>query len=97
MSQKSWTDQPDVVATMPVAFSVFVESIGQSVEVRKGSAGEFTVTIGNLFGSQTILAPDVNSLLLLLGRTFGSKRGQTHTLPEGCELLDSPKPEERVA
>lgn len=57
-------------------------------EVRR-IGGKFTVTVGDLFQSQTVWCPDVDVMLAVLNRALNGRRNQP--LPDGAELLQAPK------
>lgn len=84
--EKTWTDQPDLVLDGDVA--CHGTSSNGAWEVRR-IGGKFTVTVGDLFQSQTVWCPDVDVMLVVLNRALNGRRNQP--LPEGAELLQAPK------
>jgi hypothetical protein len=72
-SKKTWTDQPDVVTTCDMLGTVRVKD--QCVELRKvHGSSEVYLTVGNLFGSQTIYVPTERCALEILISISNGKR-----------------------
>lgn len=89
-SDKKWHDQPDCVLEADDVCSV---SVGELiVEVRKERSGTYLVTTGTLFGSQTIRCENVDAVFAVIQIANDGKRKGGVDVPEGCELLDNPKP-----
>ena len=79
--KKGWDDQPDIVRTAKPLFKTNFGSM--VVELRKEGA-KFYVSIGNLFGSQTLFTEDLEMAFKLLEI---AKEGKQVGLPEGVTLL----------
>lgn len=86
--KKNWQDQPDVVTSMrPLAGTFTVSTVHgpKIVEVRESALGRF-VSMGNLFGSETLRCPDDRSVYALL-----AELGKDNpALPVGCEVVSNP-------
>lgn len=80
---KSWTDQPDVceIAEVLCTFSITRKDDMHQVEVRHLN-GDFYLTFGNLFGSQTVRAQDGQSAFRVI-----KVAGISTKLPDGCVLM----------
>ena len=74
---KTWTDQPDEVAGTPILTSIYMTNIGQSVEVRGDFERSRYITIGNLFGSQTVRAVGSDQVIKILGAIAKLTEGDT--------------------
>ena len=93
MTARTWTDQPAVCEQAAVLWSLHVPDVG-IVEIRGMPAPEdpklhnreYLVSVGNLFGQQTVRCYGEDKLFELLRAT--SLKGKNGvTLPTGCELL----------
>jgi hypothetical protein len=80
---KSWTDQPDACehAEVLCTFSITRKGDMHQVEVRHNN-GDFYLTFGNLFGSQTIRAQDGMAAFRVI-----RVAGISNKLPDGCVLM----------
>jgi hypothetical protein len=88
MHEKSWTDQPNEVENCKIIGEfqikdkvVQIRSIPQDSPVPMNS--KYYVTIGNLFGSETILCATADLALYLI---CNLKKGLK--LPDGCKLVE---------
>lgn len=84
--EKRWVDQPDCVEGARVLLHQYVGE-AQSVEIRRKDDMYF-LSVGNLFGSQTVLCPSSESTfecLDLVSRAALNK--QTITVPRSCTLI----------
>lgn len=89
---KHWTDQPDAVTEAEPLSRFFLSGPGQSVEVRQiGFNDGLFVTVGNLFGSQTIQVPDAKTAFQVIGAMADLENGQTIKISRfpGAEILDA--------
>ena len=86
-TEKTWTDQPDIVEGAPVALN-FLANNGTTIEVRP-LPGEprFLVTAGTLFQSQTVIAGDCAAMLAVIDRALNGRRGKPAELPMNCSLV----------
>jgi hypothetical protein len=92
--EKQWEDQPDHVLSTPRLALVYVGD-GFSAEIRHGPAGTY-LTVGNLFGSQTVKPPDLVEAVRLLGRVDPDdvvKVPQAWLIDGGGVELIKPEPE----
>lgn len=88
---KSWTDQPDELTECPILCSFSLERKGDhhSVEVRHAGNSlvttqpGFYLTFGNLFGSQTVYAPDGIAAFTVIRLA-----GISNKLPDGCKVMN---------
>ena len=90
MFGKTWTDQPAVVEQAEPVASIRVGG-ARRVEIRAETAGSYLLTIGTLFGSQTLRCPDARAAFRMLGRAaeLSEKRDvKPEKPPAGCVLLD---------
>lgn len=91
MYKKHWTDQPDAVTEAEPLSRFFLSGPGQSVEVRQiGYNDGLFVTVGNLFGSQTIKVPDAKTAFRVVGAISALDSGQTLKISSfpGVEILE---------
>jgi hypothetical protein len=89
-----WTDQPRICTRCPVVARIRLEGISAEVRgpVREDldakHHGRFLVTVGGLFGSQT-LSCKAEVAFVVLDMTSREKRGdRTMDLPLGAELIE---------
>jgi len=64
---RRWKDQPAEVAAADQLFSAFV--YGSIIAAALAPNGTYYVTVGTLFGSQTVRCEDARTALVVLGRT----------------------------
>lgn len=86
----SWEDQPADLLQCPILVrGLSLE--GKIIEVRKFPTNEMRyVTVGNLFGSQTVECATADVALLVLGAIVSVLRQDTPlSVPEGARLLGS--------
>lgn len=83
---RTWTDQPDVVAGLPVSASLYLRS--RSVEIRKAAGGAYYVTQGNLFGSETLFCKDADAMLRAL-QVIGHAGDKPVEVPQGCVVVSN--------
>lgn len=84
---KSWNDQPDMVQEAQVLCDVFLEKRCATLQVRKLNSSYY-VTVGTLFGSQTIECPNADSVFSLIEIASRVKANdQPKDLPSGFKLL----------
>jgi hypothetical protein len=85
----TWTDQPIEVADGLIVCRFFANS--QTFEVRKAKGGVWYLTVGNLFGSQTLkcYAPEVVFDAIDAGTSVSVKEGRSVGLPAGAELISA--------
>ena len=81
-----WADQPREVVDLPVVCKFYASP--RLIEVRKGAQGWYYVTIGNLFGSETIecASTDVAWEVVDLA-TSVDEDGPKAKLPLGAEIM----------
>lgn len=90
LRKKDWTDQPDeLVGVKRIArFTIMaVQGIGALTACVYKQKCSYYLTIGNLFGSETIKTDDLEKVFFLVSRAsygFTSMR-----LPPGCEKLEN--------
>lgn len=84
---RHWKNQPKACEGCPVRFSAFFH--GSSVEVREESSGtSWLVTVGNLFGSQTVRVRTTADLLYTLQLAAREERPEGgFNRPKAIELL----------
>jgi len=86
--EKQWTDQPDCVLGCVIFLHIYVGDRG--VEVRKDENNDcWYITVGNLFGSQTLRAANCEAVLRVV-HWVGNKRLHSKApveVPSGCELV----------
>ena len=81
---KTWDDQPDEVEDVPIRATLSLGD-GLHAEVRNGGRSQpYFLTVGNLFGSQTVKCPDADGVLTVLGI---ARSGKTSALPNDADLL----------
>jgi len=91
MHKKNWTDQPDEVTRAEPICSMFLKMPGISVEVRRiDYETAYFLTTGNLFGSQTIKAPDANTVFRILDKIAHMSNGATLEIEKfpGVEIME---------
>lgn len=83
--EKTWTDQPDEVMAGHILCSFYLKEHG-GVEVRRDRYTErLWLTMGNLFGSQTVRCRDALVVLEVIHRISECKPGkQVAKLPDGA-------------
>lgn len=88
-NEKGWEDQPDAVLAFPVVMCLRTTQV---IEVRAGErpeephvSREYLVTIGNLFGSQTLRAWGEDKLFEVIRIATSDKR--TADLPSNVEVV----------
>ena len=86
--KRSLTDQPEILEGAEVLVDFFAKQVGARFEVRK-TDGAFFLTTGNLFGSQTVKAPDAESVLRVIGLAMNRDEGSEApvALPDECEIM----------
>lgn len=90
---KTWNDQPDQISNLPIAFDFYNGE--RHVEVRAGAEPEdpalelrcYYVSVGNLFGSQTVRLHGEDKLFEVLRLASSTKRGKKTDLPSGVKVL----------
>lgn len=82
---KTWEDQPELCTGAPVVASMWLNE--HAVEVRELAGGRFAVTLGNLFGSQTLLCADALVVLRLLHLMSNNNAGKRISPPDGAEIV----------
>lgn len=88
---RSWTDQPAELEEMPVrcTFQVRAGSNTLQAEVRgAGAKGPFYITVGTLFGSETVKCRDIDTLFTTIDVV--NRTRPPYTLPDGATLISSP-------
>lgn len=85
MSDRTWTDQPTIVEGIPIRVSCFAH--GRSLEIRSDDAERHYVTIGNLFGSQTVSCPSLMEALRVFNVAANAAKHPQLELPDGCKLV----------
>lgn len=91
MTDRRWSDQPvfvlrgEVLATFRLDRDY--EKTKLLVEVRRYPDGKFSLTAGNLFGSETIECTDTRAVFAAID---GIAHGRNE-LPRGCELATAAK------
>jgi hypothetical protein len=82
----TWLDQPETVTVLPLAFRAFVHD--RIIEIRSdGVAMEAYITVGNLFGSQTVRCDTLYIAVKMAHSIAQLKKGRTLDLLPGVELL----------
>lgn len=88
--EKTWTDQPDEVLQADIVAHSIAVGKTHHAEIRKRSDdGRYYLTIGTLFGSQTIVADNADVAWVVLNEmTRDLKyRGENRKIPAGARLL----------
>lgn len=106
MSKRNWTDQPEYLEAGEVLFHTYFSETHRSVEVRyvpsvkQGpSVAELTehpglyVSMGNLFGSETVKCDDYLTVFKVLQMAASNKKATS--MPPGVELIASPKGDDK--
>ena len=94
MSPTTWNDQPAAVEALPIALSAFMHD--KIVEIRSdGVAPEAFVSVGNLFGSQTLRCDSLFTAVRLAHAIAQAKKGRALDPPPGTELLPNVKKGDR--
>lgn len=84
--EKSWTDQPDTVEESRVVFKAYFNS--RLVEVRDAGGGWYLVSVGNIFGSQTLSCASAAVTFQVLEKIANRADDDTRmTLPYGTEVI----------
>ena len=81
---KTWTHQPDQVIDAPVCVIINCWRDAM-IEVRKTAEGRYLVTVGNLFGSETVDCGTDADLVFELMHKFN--RGKLQVLPSGATVI----------
>jgi len=81
---KTWDDQPDEVLSAVQRLHFYANE--RIIEVRE-SRDCFLISVGNLFGSETVKAKSLNAMFAAVHLAATVKSGQHADLPEGCEVL----------
>lgn len=85
---KAWLDQPDVVqAAQPLVVSIGVGD--QRAEMREHPDGRVFLSIGNLFGSQTLECLDLRCAVLALAQALKATKKKPMGAPTGCTVLEN--------
>ena len=91
----TWNDQPPIVSDMEILVSLYIgDKPGRIVEVRsangwvQGGTQAYFVTVGNLFGSQTVRCENANLVFKVMKMAKSRKK---QDLPTGVTLLDAPE------
>jgi hypothetical protein len=94
MTDRSWRDQPKILEGAKVKTTFRLSH--QQVEIREASDGTYYVTVGNLFGSQTLYVPDAAKVLdaiehvkLALEAREKNEDAPATSPPEGTRLMES--------
>lgn len=88
---KHWNDQPNELENSQLICDFYLNNRHVALHVYK-LENTFYVTIGNLFGSQTIKCPSVESVLTIIGIASKSKDGDNpKDLPPGFVLMPNCK------
>lgn len=90
IADKTWSDQPDDVIGLRVMASVLVNH--RRFEVRRAPNGEYYITTGNLFGSQTVRCEHADAAWAVLHEA--SKSTNLHTIPPGVTIMRGHGPQE---
>jgi hypothetical protein len=80
----SWNDQPSIVTQAKPIFSFNAES--RMIEVRRNGP-DFFISIGNLFGSQTLTTTDIDTLFHLLESAAKARHGKKIACPELATVI----------
>lgn len=91
----SWTDQPKEVEQAIVLLHCYVTEVG-GVELRKGTEGVCYLSVGNLFGSQTLRCLNVEAALRALQIVYdNTSAGRVHKrlIPTDCVLMENAEEE----
>lgn len=78
-----WSDQPKIVTSAKPILTINVET--RIVEVRR-QGGTFYVSLGNLFGSQTVKTDYIDKAFHLV-ELAAKLKNKDLQLPEGCEQV----------
>jgi hypothetical protein len=86
ITEKTWTDQPDVLAGLPVLLSFATN--GRVIEVRQDEQKYFYVTVGNLIMSQTVRCDRTETMFAAIGHACRMRTGAVMSIeceknPEG--------------
>ena len=88
---EGWTDQPSKVNNAKIVFRAYINS--RIIEVRDAGKGWYYVTIGNLFGSQSIECASVDVAFKVMNDAahYDDVTDEQMTLPLGAEAMESPR------
>jgi hypothetical protein len=90
MSDLAWTGQPKILAQAEILCSIYVNAHSKTVEVRRMMPdGEFYVTIGNLFHSQTVMANGPMHVFKIIDMLSKWNGKQAFKTPPGVVLLEN--------
>lgn len=85
MREKTWTDQPDAVLDgVVVCDGIRIDD--RFAEVRKLTGGKYTLTIGNLFGSETLICDDADCVFSAINVGLSARNRRPVVAPKGCVL-----------
>jgi len=94
LSKKRWADQPDEVeqANPMCHFTMRAAGESKSVEIREAD-GHYYLTIGSIFGSETLRAGKMRDVLRVIDRVASLDEGQVLDLNRftGVQMLQSVK------
>lgn len=83
-TDKTWKDQPDAVLTATPLASIYID--GRIMEVRD-EEDSLLLTVGSLFGSETLRFKDPRQLIKTIGLASNLKDGAMLNLPKGAVLV----------
>lgn len=93
MDNRNWLDQPREIEQAEVLLHTFIDIgpiKGHGIEIRKGP-GAWYLTMGNLFGSQTVKCRDAEAVIRCLAAAMKAGKEAPVPVPGECQLLPSPK------
>lgn len=84
---KTWTDQPDIVADATVHLTFSHAHRAEVYELRATADGRvWYVTVGNLFGSQTVACPSAPRAMAVATSVMQATP-RSFKLPDDCSLV----------
>ena len=94
---RTWSDQPRALEEAEVMAEMTLGPVQAEIRKAVGTGACIYVTVGTLFGSQTVLCPDAEAALRFLGMasrqaTRVQRGAPALPVPAGCTLMDPGTP-----
>jgi hypothetical protein len=88
MYTRNWKDQPAVLEKGEKILSIFMKDCIEAVQIKEGPDAGFFVTVGNLFGSQTIKVTSANDVIAMLQMVYDRQSGaKSRDIPDGWKVI----------
>lgn len=92
---KTWDDQPDCLTGALVLSKFHLKHV--TIEVRETATGQFYVTVGTVFHSQTILCRDARIVLRVIHETANKRAGSAIPAFAGWSIIPNARGRSNVA